>query len=79
MKLIDAVFSRYAFVPAVGSRTSHNVLIIRCDCGTKFAAPSDISLVKCPGCSCEELWHGVDPKPLSGEWSEPVMENLVKT
>jgi len=66
MKLIDA----YWALPV-------NRLRIICDCGITLDHPSNVSLVLCPGCQRAELWHGVDPAPHHGPWSEPVMENQV--
>jgi hypothetical protein len=56
-----------------------NTLVVFCDCGEILYRPSNYSLVECPVCRRRELWHSVEPKPLSGPWSEPVMTNLVLT
>lgn len=52
-----------------------NRLTVICDCGCSIDWPSNVSLVRCPRCGRQELWHDVDPKPQSGPWSEPVMRN----
>lgn len=51
------------------------ILAIECDCGVRFAWPSNVSTAQCPNCGKQELWHDVDPK--GGIWSGPVMENGV--
>jgi hypothetical protein len=55
-----------------------NRLRVVCDCGSHIDTPSNFSLAICPRCRRAELWHSVDPRPVSGPWSEPVMENVVR-
>jgi hypothetical protein len=62
MRLVDAFWA----LPV-------NRLWVICDCGEILGHPSNVSLVTCPTCRRAEFWHGVDPKPSSGPWSEPVM------
>ena len=63
MKLIDVYWT-----PVV------NRFVVLCDCGITLDHPSRVSLVVCPKCGRRELTHGVEPRPRSGIWSEPVME-----
>jgi hypothetical protein len=55
-----------------------NRLTVKCNCGLTIDWPANVSLVTCPRCRYAELWHSVDPKPASGPWSEPVMENRIR-
>ena len=66
MTLIDVIWT-----PEV------NLLAVNCLCGLFFFWPSNYSVVRCPACRREKLWHGVDPKPEEGPWSLPEMENKV--
>jgi DNA-directed RNA polymerase subunit RPC12/RpoP len=63
MKLIDAYWT-----------PSFNRFLILCDCGAMLDHSSRVSLVICPTCGRRNLTHGVEPRPRSGPWSEPVME-----
>jgi hypothetical protein len=51
-----------------------NVLIVRCDCGGLMSQMARYSVVHCPNCHREELWHSIDPKPKEGPWSLPEMK-----
>lgn len=64
MKLIDAYWT-----PGV------NHLWVACDCGALLNHPSKVSLCQCPKCGRAELWHGIDPRPASGPYSESVMQS----
>jgi len=64
MRLIDAYWAHPV-----------NRLWVHCDCGELLNHPSNVSLCQCPKCDRAELWHGIDPKPKSGIWSEPVMQS----
>ena len=55
-----------------------NHLRIACDCGATLDHPSRVSLVRCPVCGRAELWHGIEPRPEAGPWSEPVMASAVQ-
>jgi hypothetical protein len=66
MKLVDVMWS-----------TPVNVISVVCDCSAGLIHPARISLVTCPYCGRQELWHAVDPKPASGPWSERVMDNEI--
>lgn len=66
MRLLLTLSPTHGMVPV-------NILAIACDCGVQFAWPSHVSLVSCPHCGLQELWHGVAPKCASGPWSEPEM------
>jgi uncharacterized Zn finger protein (UPF0148 family) len=69
MRLIDVRWNSYV-----------NMLTIACDrCAIVFVWPSNIGLVECPICRQGQLWHSVEPKPNTGPWSEPVMENCVRS
>jgi predicted RNA-binding Zn-ribbon protein involved in translation (DUF1610 family) len=56
-----------------------NHLRIACDCGATLDHPSRVSLVRCPVCGRAELWHGIEPRPEAGPWSEPVMASAVQS
>jgi hypothetical protein len=60
MQLIDVYWTHHV-----------NRLRVRCDCGVLLDRPSNVSLVECSNCGCQELWHGVDPA--EGIWAHPVM------
>jgi len=51
-----------------------NVLMIECDCGYCFVHLTCYSAAKCQRCGRMELWHSVEPRPIEGIWSLPVME-----
>lgn len=64
MKLVDVYWS-----------SPVNRLKVQCNCGILLDAPSNVSVVKCPLCQKEELWHSVDPA--EGIWNMPVMEHAL--
>ena len=75
MRLLDALSpSATVFIP---EGCPVNILAIACDCGVRFAWQSRFSLVQCPGCGAQALWHDVTPKPESGPWSQVVMASVV--
>jgi hypothetical protein len=68
MKLVDVYWT-----PRV------NRLVVTCDCGNAIDHPSNYSMVVCNVCRRAELWHSIDPVPPAGQqWSERVMENVVR-
>lgn len=59
--------------PSAGLPMPVNIIAVLCNCGVRFAWPSNISLAQCPGCGRAELWHKVEPRGAGSVWDQPVM------